>query len=101
MATATLVLSRTWGGFDRRTWQIVVDGQGTGTIDQRQTVELAIQPGHHTLRLRSSRRFVSPERSFDARDGDGIRFTCHAPRIWPMMLASLAKPDLWITLRRA
>ena len=55
---------------------------------------------HHTLRVKGSGRFGSPERSFDAADGLEIRFSCHSARYWPLMLAALIKPDLWVTLRR-
>jgi hypothetical protein len=101
MAAATLMLVRQWGGFDSKTWQIVVDGTPTASIEKHQTVEVPVQPGRHTVQLRSSARYVSPRRSFDVRDGDMVSYTCHAARIWPLMLASLAKPDLWISLRRA
>ena len=42
----------------------------------------------------------SPERSLDASDEQEIRFFCHSARYWPLMLAAIIKPDLWITLRR-
>ena len=98
MATATLMLSRKWGGIDTRTWQIIIDGNTAGEIGKQQTVELPVGPGRHTLRLRSSQRFVSPERSFEATGGQVIRFSCRAAMFWPRMLAALVKHDLWIAL---
>jgi hypothetical protein len=50
--------------------------------------------------LKRSGRFGSPERSFDASDEQDIRFFCHGAPYWPLMLAAIIKPDLWITLRR-
>jgi ABC-type transport system involved in multi-copper enzyme maturation permease subunit len=100
VATATLALSRRWGGLsDRnREWQIELDGNVVGSIAAQKTVELSVEPGHHTLHLRSGRH-VSPQRAFDAADGQVVRFSCHAPKLWPIYLAALVKPDLWISLR--
>jgi hypothetical protein len=101
MMTATLQLTRTWAALtDRGKWQILIDGTAAGSIDRKETVELPVEPGHHTLRVRRSERFGSPERSFEAADEQEIRFSCHSARYWPLMLASLIKPDLWISLRR-
>jgi hypothetical protein len=101
MMAATLQLTRTWAVLtDRGKWQILIDGTAVGSIDRRETVELPVEPGHHTLRVKQSERFASPERSFDAADEQVTRFSCHSARYWPLMLASLIKPDLWISLRR-
>jgi hypothetical protein len=99
--TPTLQLTRTWAALtDRGKWQILLGGTAAGSIDRKETVELPVEPGHHTLRVERSQRFLSPERSFDAADGQEIRFFCHSARYWPLMLAAIVKPDLWITLRR-
>jgi hypothetical protein len=52
---------------------------------------------HHTLRL-SSGRSTSPERSFDAADGEVVSSTC--PLIWPQAAAAVVVPSLWISLRQ-
>jgi hypothetical protein len=99
--TATLQLTRTWAALTGRgKWQILLGGTAVGSIDRKETVELPVEPGHHTLRVERSQRFPSPERSFDAADGQEIRFFCHSARYWPLMLAAIVKPNLWITLRR-
>jgi hypothetical protein len=102
VATATLALSRKWGGLiDRnREWQIEIDGDVVGSIASKKTVELPVEPGRHTLHL-SSRRHSSPQRSFEAADGQVVSFWCRAARVWPMYLAALVKPELWISLKRA
>ena len=98
--TATLTLTRKWGGItDRGKWQILLDGAAANSITRQETVELPIEPGHHTLRVKRSDRFLSPERSFDAADGQNVRFGCRSQLYWPMYVASLVKPDLWISLR--
>jgi hypothetical protein len=101
--TTTLRVTRRWAAFfvDRdRKWQIIVDGDVLGSVGRRQATEVAIAPGRHTLRVRQSDRFLSRERSFAARDEEVVNFGCHSQRLWPMYLASLVKPDLWIVLRR-
>ena len=58
---ATLRLSRTWGGNTisgvgdggREEWNIALDGKVVGAIAPQETVEVAMAPGHHTLRTRS------------------------------------------------
>jgi hypothetical protein len=99
MAAATLRLSRRWGGTGNdREWGMEIDGSVVGSIAYRQTVELPIEPGHHTLRL-SGGGHVSPLRSFDTADGDVVSFRCRSALVWPVMVAALVKPDLWISLK--
>jgi hypothetical protein len=99
--TATLRLSRRWGGvLDlTRGWPIVMDGHVVGSIGGKKTVELSIQPGQHTLQVGEHRR-VSPERSFEVADGQLASFWCRGARPWPVYLAALIKPDLWISLKQ-
>ena len=61
-----------------------------------------MEPGPHTLSLRSPRwkRRLSKERSFTVAEGQVASFSSHEPRIWPMAIAALIKPDLWITLKQ-
>ena len=53
----------------------------------------------HTLRL-NSQRHHSPERSFEAAEGQVVRFSCRGAMIWPQYVAALIKPDLWISLKQ-
>lgn len=81
-------------------WQITLDGAVVGTIAAGQTVELPIEKGYHTLRLNSDRHH-SPERSFEAADGQVVGFTCRtAVAFWPVHVAAAIKPDLWISLKQ-
>ena len=106
--SATLTLTRTRFGIgigpliDKMAgeWQVIVDGTVAGSITRQETVEVPVEPGHHTLRLRKSRRFLSPERSFEAADEAVTRFHCRLAMLWPQWLAALVKPDLWIALRQ-
>ena len=78
----------------------MIDGRAAGSIARQETVDLPVMPGHHTLRIRSSDRFISPERAFEAADGQVLGFWCRSQGLWPMYLAALVKPDLWITVRQ-
>jgi hypothetical protein len=100
MAMATLALRRKGRIFGHRhAWQILLDGKPAGSIANDGAARLPVEAGHHTLRL-SSGRFTSPERSFDAADGQVVSFTCHAPLIWPQAVAAVIVPGLWISLRQ-
>jgi hypothetical protein len=101
---ATVRLARTWSGIgfgaQSEQWNIAIDGIVVGSIANKETVEVAVEPGHHTLRLGSGRH-RSVERAFDLAQDEVAGFSCYGPRFWPLLLAALVKPDLWITLRRA
>ncbi|HVD00525.1 MAG TPA: hypothetical protein VNG93_05190 [Candidatus Dormibacteraeota bacterium] len=96
----TLRLVRTWGGIGAGgQWDIAIDGIVVGSIANKETVEVDVAPGHHTLRLGSGRH-RSGECSFDVAQDEVVGFSCHGPRFWPMLVAAAIKPDLWISLRR-
>jgi hypothetical protein len=106
--SATLTLTRTgigigigpWIDKIAGEWQVIVDGTVAGSIARQETVEVPIEPGRHTLRIKTSRRFHSPERSFEAADETDVRFHCRSAMFWPVWLAALVKPDLWISLKQ-
>jgi ABC-type transport system involved in multi-copper enzyme maturation permease subunit len=101
MTAATLRLSRRWGGVitPGLDWQIEIDGRRAGTIAPRQTLELPIEAGQHTLRLHSHRH-RSRLRSFEASGGQTVSFWCRGRLLWPMYFVSLVKPDIAITLKQ-
>jgi hypothetical protein len=100
--TAELKLSRQWGSYAVRgkAWQVIVDGKTAGSIEHHQTIELPVDPGEHTLRVKASERYISQERRFQVADGEAVNFRCHGPLVLPMLLVSLVKPSLWITLKQ-
>ncbi len=106
MGSATVVLRRTGGwwyaGRVYEDWQVLLDGKVAGSLPNRERVELSVEPGTHTLSLRSPRwkRRFSKERSFTVSEGQVVSFNSHEPRIWPLALAALVKPELWITLKQ-
>jgi hypothetical protein len=83
----------------RGTFHVLLDGNDVGTIEWHQKVEVPLQPGHHTLQVRAG-RYASRERSFDAANEEIVNFRCAGALIWLLYVASIAKPDLGISLRR-
>lgn len=82
-----------------RAWDVILDGVIAGTVDSEQTVEFAVEPGRHTLRIRGGWH-VSRERTFEAENDVIVRFWCYPVLLWPVFLVSLIKHDLSITLRQ-
>lgn len=100
--SATLMLLREGFGIELRhgPFEVYLDGAPAGTLAHRhETVEVQVQPGSHSLQIRSG-RYSSQSRPFEAADGEVVRFRCHPPMVWVRYLASFLKPDLAISLRR-
>jgi hypothetical protein len=98
----TLIVNRKATGameLRRGRFEIVLDGDPAGSIDRHQTVELAVEPGVHTLQVRTG-RYSSPVRSFDAVDGTDISFRCNGAILWPQYVASLFVPGIGLRLHR-
>jgi len=98
----TLIVNREATGameLRRSPFKIVLDGDPAGTIDRHQAVELAIEPGAHTLEVTTG-RYSSPVRTFDAGDGATIRFRCNGAILWPQYVASLFVPTIGLRLHQ-
>ncbi len=104
MGEATIRLSRAASYsplLGMESYDIAVDGTMVGAIKAGETVEIAVTPGRHSLRLRGRGRNRSPLRALEVGDGEVVRYRCHGPRYGPPhIVAALIKPDLWISLRR-
>jgi hypothetical protein len=83
----------------RGRFEISVDGNVVGALDNHESVETPLEPGRHTVQIRHA-RYTSREQSFDAVDGDVVSFRCHGTRIWPLWVASIFVPSLAISLKR-
>ena len=102
MPSTSLVVSRTWGGprgWSPGDWQVVLDGKALGSIAKGETTEFYIEPGPHTLRVRS-KTHLSKERSFDVAEGHSVTFEAHEPRVGLTVIRALFNPELWITLKQ-
>jgi len=88
MGDGTLRLERQWtaltgtGGAAlagaNEPWTIAIDGTAVGALAPKETVEVAVAPGHHTLRLGQGRH-MRPERSFDIDQDEVVSSYCHVP----------------------
>jgi hypothetical protein len=83
----------------RDPYEILVDGQRVGAVKMNDTVELPIEPGHHTVQLRDGRKSSSAE-SFDAAEGETVAFRATGKRFLPIFLASFVVPSLALKLKR-
>jgi len=99
--TATLKMTHTAIGAEvrRGTYDIVVDGQRAGSVDMNDTIEISVEPGRHTLQIRSGRN-SSRTQSFEAAEGQTVAFRCTGKSFLPIFLASFVVPRLALQLRR-
>lgn len=99
--SATLKLTHKAIGVEvrRATYDVEVDGERVGSVDMNDTVEIPVEPGRHTLRVRSGRN-SSRTKKFEAVDGDTVAFRCTGKNFLPIFLASFVVPSLALTLVR-
>lgn len=83
----------------RGTYDVEVDGRRVGSVDMNDTIEIPLEAGRHTLRVREGRN-SSRTKTFDAADGDVVAFRCTGKNFLPIFLASFVVPSLALTLVR-
>jgi hypothetical protein len=83
----------------RGTYEVVLDGQRVGSVELNDTFETPVEPGRHTLKLRSGRN-SSRTKTFDAADGDIVSFRCSGKNILPIFLLSFVVPSLALSIHR-
>jgi hypothetical protein len=99
--SATLKLTHETIGVEirRGTYEVVLDGQRVGSVELNDTFETPVEPGRHTLKLRSGRN-SSRTKTFDAADGEIVSFRCSGKSILPIFLLSFAVPSLALSIHR-
>jgi hypothetical protein len=99
--TATLRLTHKAIGVEvrRGAYDIVVDGQKSGSLKMNDTIELPVEPGRHTLRIRSGRK-SSRTQTVEITENQTIAFRCTGKSFLPIFLASFVVPSLALRLRR-
>jgi hypothetical protein len=99
--TATLKMTHKAIGVEvrRGTYDIAVDGQRVGSLDMNDTIEIPVEPGRHTLQVRSGRSSSRP-RSFEAVESQTVAFRCTGKSFLPIFLGSFVVPSLALHLRR-
>jgi hypothetical protein len=98
--SATLKLTHKAIGVEvrRGTFDVVVDGDRVGSLEMNDTVEIPIEPGHHTLQVRNGRN-LSRTLTFDAAEGQVVAFRSTGKRFLPIFLVSFVVPRLALSLR--
>ncbi len=99
--SATLKLThKTIGAEVRRSpYDAVVDGKLVGSVELNETVDIPVEPGRHTVQVRSGRN-SSGTKAFDVAEGEIASFRCGGKSILPVFLLSFVVPSLALSLRR-
>lgn len=99
--SATLKLTHKAIGVEirRGAYEVIVDGVPAGFVEMNHAIEIPVEPGRHTLRVRSGRN-SSRTKTFDAVEGQVIDFRATGKNVLPIFLLSFVVPSLAITLRR-
>jgi hypothetical protein len=100
MSATLKVTHKTIGVEVRRgTYEILLDGARVGSVELNETFETPVEPGHHTLQLRSGRN-SSRTKAFDAADDEVVSYRCSGKSILPIFLLSFVVPSLALSLHR-
>ena len=99
--SATLKLTHREIGVEvrRGTYDVVLDGEGVGSLEMNNTFETPVDTGRHTLQVRNGRN-SSRIKTFDATEDEIVAFRCSGKSILPIFLLSFVVPSLAISLRR-
>ena len=99
--SATLKLTHKAIGAEvrRGTYDVVLDGEHVGSVEMNDTFETPIEPGRHTLQIRSGRN-SSRIQTFEAAENQTVAFRCTGKSFLPIFLASFVVPSLALQLRR-
>jgi hypothetical protein len=99
--SATLKLTHKAIGAEvrRDAYDVVVDDRRVGSVKMNDTIEIAVDPGRHTLQVRDCRKSSSIE-TFDATEEEIVAFRCTGKRFLPIFLASFIVPRLALKLVR-
>lgn len=100
MSATLTVTHKAFGAEVRRgMYDVLLDSARVGSVEMNETFEMQIEPGHHTVQVRSGRN-SSRTQSFDAADGDVVAYRCTGKSILPVFLASFFVPSLALSLVR-
>ena len=99
--SATLKLTHKTIGVEvrRGTYDAMVDGKSAGSVELNETIDIPVEPGHHTLRVCNGRN-SSRTKTFDAAEGEIVAFRCGGKTILPIFLLSFVVPSLALSLHR-
>jgi hypothetical protein len=97
--TATLELTHKSIGVEvrRGAYDVYIDAHHAGTVEMNDTLRLQVEPGRHTLQLRSGRK-SSRTKTVDIHDDEVIAFRCTGKSPLPIFLTSLILPKMALRL---
>jgi hypothetical protein len=98
---ATLRLTHKTIGVEvrRGPYDAIIDGEPAGSVELNETIDIPVEPGRHTLKVRSGRN-SSRTKTFDVGEGEVASFRCGGKSILPIFLLSFVVPGLALTLHR-
>jgi hypothetical protein len=100
MSATLTVAHKAFGAEVRRgTYDIMLDGERVGSVDMNDTFETPVEPGRHSLQVRSGRN-SSRTVTFDAVDDGVVAYRCTGKSILPIFLVSFLIPSLALSLHR-
>ena len=73
--------------------------QPSGSLDMNDTIEVPVEPGRHTVQVRSGRN-SSRAQTFEVAEGQTVAYRCTGKSFLPVFLASFVVPRLALHLRR-
>jgi hypothetical protein len=99
--SATLKLTHQTIGVEvrRGPYEVMVDGNRAGAVKLNETIAIPVEPGRHTLQVRSGRN-SSRTKPFDVAEGEIVSFRCSGKSILPVFLLSFVFPSLALSLTR-
>ncbi len=100
MSATLKVTHKTIGVEVRRgPYEVVVDGNRAGSVELNETVDIPVEPGRHTVQVRSGRN-SSRTKTFEVAEGETASFRCSGKSILPIFLLSFVVPSLALSLHR-
>ena len=99
--SATLKVAHKTIGVEVRhaAYDVVVDDRPAGSVKLNETIDIPVEPGHHTLQVRDGRN-SSRIKTFDVSEGEIASFRCGGKSILPLFLLSFVVPSLALSLHR-
>ena len=84
----------------RAPYDVLVDGQLVASVEMNDAVEIPVEPGRHSLQVRSGRDRSGRE-DFEIAEGQVVEYRATGKRFLPLFLASFVFRGLALVLERA
>ncbi len=98
-ATLKLIHKAIGAEVRRAPYDLLLDGKRVGSVEMNHTFEMPIEPGRHSLQVRSGRN-SSRIKTIDVVGSELVAFRCTGKSILPIFLLSFVIPSLALSLHR-